>query len=1280
MTESKLSIIIDSRTAEQKAKDLTRALEALEQTGIRVSRALSGQVTGNNASAASANRASTSIRTLTTNTNGYVAAAQRAEMSNHALRSSIAGIAASALSAATAYAGFKAVLAATDEYKVMEGQIRLVTDSQQQLMSIMQQLTAMSQAAGGELTASVELYAKFANASRDLSGATDEVLVRLTDTVNKFVAIGGSSGPSAAAGIFQFSQAMASGVLRGQEYNSILEQTPGLAKALADGLGVSMGVMRNMANDGELSATVVMNALLKMGDTADKQFGSLERTSKQAFTIIKREIKEATNDIDKNLGASRAFVKTIEGLSKAIEKISFETQTGEINMLTGAIGVLTAVALKSLLTGMKASVIATYEKIAATRASIIATREQAVAELASARSAVLKAQNEQALSVIAANKARATLAQAEAQVASDRAVIASEVQRMNSTRAQIQIEKALEVQRLANQISEQGRQMSIARMAQLRQTEVVVTRELQAAEAQLTATTLAGSQAVQAARTAQTAAIGRQAAATEALNASNARAAASQAALAAATNTTAIASRGLLGFFGGPAGLVLTLAAVAGGIWMATRASDAMKLSIDKLGDSVADATEKFRGLGFAQRQHLLTEATTKNLDNIADLEKAKGKFILSINSAINDVDSKGREQLRTLIADLQAGNIDATDALRKIQDGGLIDEGSFFGKRRIAEMREAASAVESLAVETQKYANRTQALAAAHKEAEEAAKKQAAAAEAAKSAQVKARNPYEKGDSEALKMLEDAKSRYASSRDPSAVGAVLRELEALAKAGKPVSDQMRSQLLSVAKAQDELAAATARGKLETRQATKDQKELARELERRRDAYADLQLDAAKPQQKTDLEFSERIALIREFANRSNGEYTRMADWAVAEQKRGYAEIAMRDRQNLARYTDLVADEKDLIRSKYNVMRDEILFLSDFEGEKRQQALDAVQAAYQKEIGEYKEAEQEKADILRASFDERHRLRVDFEKRLKAIDESDMSPDQKEMAGNVARNQHNDGIAEMRKPYTDLMGELGGKSPELMQLEDANAERMKIIRDAITQEQITKDEARAAELLADQEFERAKRDLKLKEAGLIASDLKSISKAMFGEQSRAYKTMFAMEKAVSIARSIMAIKTSIALAAGSGPFPWSLGAMASIATATAGLVADIQGTKLGGIMGMAHNGIDSVPREGTWLLDKGERVLSPKQNKDFTDYIDRKGKSETVVSGGVNITIENHTSAKFEVQQLSEFDVRIIARDEIARDGGRSTASAMSNPNSDVSKAMSRNYQLERRR
>lgn len=150
----------------------------------------------------------------------------------------------------------------------------------------------------------------------------------------------------------------------------------------------------------------------------------------------------------------------------------------------------------------------------------------------------------------------------------------------------------------------------------------------------------------------------------------------------------------------------------------------------------------------------------------------------------------------------------------------------------------------------------------------------------------------------------------------------------------------------------------------------------------------------------------------------------------------------------------------------------------------------------------------------------------------------------------------------------------------------------------------------------------ARMDMALGAAESLFGSLADLTAKFAGKNSKAHKAMFALEKATSIARSIMAINTGIALAA-ANPFPLNLGAMATVGAATAGLVSEISS------VGIAHGGLDNVPKEATYLLDKGERVLSPKQNKDLTQFIEKNG----AASANVNVVVNNHSAEPVNVRR-----------------------------------------------
>ncbi|MFN4317199.1 hypothetical protein [Acinetobacter parvus] len=190
-------------------------------------------------------------------------------------------------------------------------------------------------------------------------------------------------------------------------------------------------------------------------------------------------------------------------------------------------------------------------------------------------------------------------------------------------------------------------------------------------------------------------------------------------------------------------------------------------------------------------------------------------------------------------------------------------------------------------------------------------------------------------------------------------------------------------------------------------------------------------------------------------------------------------------------------------------------------------------------------------------------------------------------------------------------------------LEQAASQRAEAIRAAYEWELITQEEYQQKMLESQQKYEAAKLQTTLSSGADILGSLTSIAKNVAGENSSFYAAMFAMEKGMAVARSMMAIQVALAQAS-ANPFPMNLAAMATVAMQTANIVATIQGVQAP--TGMAHDGIDYVPKEGTWLLEKGERVLSPRQNADFTRAMNERqsnAKAEPVQQPQVNVRVMN---------------------------------------------------------
>ena len=180
----------------------------------------------------------------------------------------------------------------------------------------------------------------------------------------------------------------------------------------------------------------------------------------------------------------------------------------------------------------------------------------------------------------------------------------------------------------------------------------------------------------------------------------------------------------------------------------------------------------------------------------------------------------------------------------------------------------------------------------------------------------------------------------------------------------------------------------------------------------------------------------------------------------------------------------------------------------------------------------------------------------------------------------------------------------------------------------------------------------------------IFGSMTDMLEASGDKQSGVYKAMFAANKAFAIAQSLVSIQQGIAQAA-ANPFPLNLGAMASVAAATAGIVSNISS-----VAGVFHGGTDYVPKEASYLLDKGERVLSPRQNSDLTRYLNDR---QTTSTG--DIVINNNGSNNVTAMRGADGKTYVTI-DEVES----YMIQSLNNPNSKTSKAMQQNYNTQRRR
>ncbi|VAG06679.1 phage tape measure protein [Enterobacter hormaechei] len=229
----------------------------------------------------------------------------------------------------------KAFLVAADNMSQLNARIERLTGSAATASQTMQSLMRISSATGGSLQDTAKLWETLSTALRD-TGATNGQIIQLTETLQKIGRIGGSSSEEMANALRQFGQSISSGTVRAEEFNSILEQMPELARQIAAGMGVSIGELRQLMLDGKLTAEDALNAIQKQTGSINAEFEKLPRTLSQANTALTNSFLSMIDSVNQATGASTGLVAVIDSMTAALDRlvgkaISADAQISELN-------------------------------------------------------------------------------------------------------------------------------------------------------------------------------------------------------------------------------------------------------------------------------------------------------------------------------------------------------------------------------------------------------------------------------------------------------------------------------------------------------------------------------------------------------------------------------------------------------------------------------------------------------------------------------------------------------------------------------------------------------------------------------------------------------------------------------------------------------------------------------------------------------------------------------------------------------------------------------------
>ena len=211
----------------------------------------------------------------------------------------------------------KQIIDTADSMNLLNARLKLATASTAEYTSQQTALLNIAKQSYTGISDTITLFTKLNPALKQV-GATTEQVNSVVASFTKGLQLGGSSAAEASSAILQFSQAMGSGVLRGEEFNAINEASPKLMSYLAKGLGVAQSELRKMAENGELTASRVSNALLKVKTDIDRDFATLPVTVGKALTNLKTDLSLAINEIDTATGATQSLADGIVIMSTNI--------------------------------------------------------------------------------------------------------------------------------------------------------------------------------------------------------------------------------------------------------------------------------------------------------------------------------------------------------------------------------------------------------------------------------------------------------------------------------------------------------------------------------------------------------------------------------------------------------------------------------------------------------------------------------------------------------------------------------------------------------------------------------------------------------------------------------------------------------------------------------------------------------------------------------------------------------------------------------------------------
>lgn len=212
-----------------------------------------------------------------------------------------------AIAEAAAAMGVNKIIGLADSMTATKARLDLMNDGLQTTEELQNKIMASANRSRASYQTTADAVSKMGIMAKDAFGSNDE-LVQFSELINKQFTIAGTSAGGIDAAMLQLTQAMSSGVLRGEELNSVFEQAPTIIQTIADYLNVPIGKIREMAANGQITSTIVKNAMLSSADEINKKFESMPMTFAQVGTVTANMLLKAFNPALQAIGKGAQWI------------------------------------------------------------------------------------------------------------------------------------------------------------------------------------------------------------------------------------------------------------------------------------------------------------------------------------------------------------------------------------------------------------------------------------------------------------------------------------------------------------------------------------------------------------------------------------------------------------------------------------------------------------------------------------------------------------------------------------------------------------------------------------------------------------------------------------------------------------------------------------------------------------------------------------------------------------------------------------------------------------